>query len=47
MKRLHVHVGVADLEKSIGFYSNLFAAEPTVVKSDYAKWWRRIVKKVA
>ena len=38
MKRLHVHVGVADLEKSIGFYSNLFAAEPTVVKSDYAKW---------
>ena len=38
MKRLHVHVGVADLERSIGFYSNLFAAEPTVVKSDYAKW---------
>jgi catechol 2,3-dioxygenase-like lactoylglutathione lyase family enzyme len=38
MKRLHVHVGVADLEKSIGFYSNLFAAEPNVVKADYAKW---------
>ncbi len=38
MKRLHVHVGVADLDKSIGFYSTLFGAEPTVTKSDYAKW---------
>ena len=38
MKRLHVHVGVENLEKSIGFYSTLFAAEPTVVKADYAKW---------
>jgi len=38
MKRLHVHVGVADLDRSIGFYSILFGARPTVVKSDYAKW---------
>ncbi len=38
MKRLHVHVGVADLDQSIGFYSTLFAARPTVVKDDYAKW---------
>jgi catechol 2,3-dioxygenase-like lactoylglutathione lyase family enzyme len=38
MKRLHVHVGVNDLDQSIGFYSALFAAEPTVKKSDYAKW---------
>ena len=38
MKRLHVHVGVADLDQSIRFYSTLFAAEPTVIKSDYAKW---------
>lgn len=38
MKRLHVHVSVDDLEKSIQFYSTLFAAEPTVAKSDYAKW---------
>ena len=38
MKRLHVHVGVTDLDRSIGFYSALFAAQPTVVKSDYAKW---------
>ena len=40
MKRLHVHVGVNDLDQSIGFYSTLFGAEPTVVKSDYAKWMR-------
>jgi catechol 2,3-dioxygenase-like lactoylglutathione lyase family enzyme len=38
MKRLHVHVSVADLEQSIQFYSTLFAAEPTVTKHDYAKW---------
>ena len=38
MKRLHVHVGVSDLDQSIGFYSTLFAAQPTVVKDDYAKW---------
>jgi catechol 2,3-dioxygenase-like lactoylglutathione lyase family enzyme len=38
MKRMHVHVSVDDLEHSIGFYSALFAAEPAVVKSDYAKW---------
>jgi catechol 2,3-dioxygenase-like lactoylglutathione lyase family enzyme len=38
MKRLHVHVSVEDLAKSIEFYSTLFATEPTVTKSDYAKW---------
>ena len=38
MKRLHVHVGVADLGRSIGFYSTLFGAQPAVVKPDYAKW---------
>jgi hypothetical protein len=38
MKRLHVHVAVDDLTQSIRFYSTLFAAEPTVVKDDYAKW---------
>ena len=26
MKRLHVHVGVNDLDQSIGFYSTLFGA---------------------
>jgi catechol 2,3-dioxygenase-like lactoylglutathione lyase family enzyme len=38
MKRLHVHVAVKDLDTSIRFYSQLFAAEPAVRKSDYAKW---------
>jgi predicted lactoylglutathione lyase len=38
MKRLHVHVAVDDLQHSIGFYSALFAAQPSVTKSDYAKW---------
>ncbi len=38
MKRMHVHVAVDDLTRSIGFYSALFAAEPAVMKPDYAKW---------
>ncbi len=38
MKRLHVHVGVESIDASVQFYSALFAAEPVVVKDDYAKW---------
>jgi catechol 2,3-dioxygenase-like lactoylglutathione lyase family enzyme len=38
MKRFHVHLGVANLDKSISFYSGLFGAPPTVRKDDYAKW---------
>lgn len=38
MKRMHVHVGVTDLDRSIAFYSTLFGAEPSVTKPDYAKW---------
>lgn len=38
MKRLHVHVRVSDLETSVRFYSTMFGAEPTVRKSEYAKW---------
>ena len=38
MKRMHVHVGVEDLHRAIGFYSALFATQPAVVKPDYAKW---------
>jgi catechol 2,3-dioxygenase-like lactoylglutathione lyase family enzyme len=38
MKRLHVHVGVKDLERSIQFYSTLFGAKPTKTEKDYAKW---------
>lgn len=38
MKRLHVHVSVADLDPAIAFYSALFSQEPTVSEADYAKW---------
>src|SRR5690349_9023201 len=38
MKRFHVHVAVKDLAQSVRFYSTLFAAEPTVIQTDYAKW---------
>ena len=38
MKRFHVHAHVTDLKASIAFYSKLFAAEPTRIESDYAKW---------
>lgn len=38
MKRLHVHLKVADLATNIEFYNIVFNAQPTVVKEDYAKW---------
>ncbi|AEB84266.1 ArsI/CadI family heavy metal resistance metalloenzyme [Alicycliphilus denitrificans] len=38
MKRFHVHLHVDDLNRSIGFYSQLFAAQPARTESDYAKW---------
>ena len=38
MKRLHVHVGVDNLDRSVRFYSTLFGAEPSTLKADYAKW---------
>jgi len=38
MNRMHIHVAVDDLQRSVGFYSALFAAPPSVIKTDYAKW---------
>ena len=38
MKRFHVNLSVADLQKSIEFYDTLFGITPTVQKDDYAKW---------
>lgn len=38
MNRMHIHLSVEDIEKSVAFYSGLFGTEPTVHKSDYAKW---------
>jgi len=31
-------MAVENLSQSIGFYSALFAAQPAVIKNDYAKW---------
>lgn len=38
MKRMHINVGVENLDQSIKFYSALFGEQPVKVKSDYAKW---------
>ncbi len=38
MKRMHIHVGVENLEQSIKFYNVLFGAQPVKTKTDYAKW---------
>ena len=38
MNRFHVHAHVEDLEASVAFYSKMFAAPPTRLESDYAKW---------
>ncbi|WP_421787521.1 ArsI/CadI family heavy metal resistance metalloenzyme [Hyphobacterium sp.] len=38
MKRFHVNLTVKDIDKSVAFYNELFAAEPVIRKDDYAKW---------
>lgn len=38
MKKMHLHVSVDDMSKSISFYNSLFGASPSVEKLDYAKW---------
>ena len=38
MKRMHMHVSVDNLDKSINFYNSLFGEAPTIIKHDYAKW---------
>lgn len=38
MKRMHIHVGVNNLDESVRFYSALFGAAPAKLKPDYAKW---------
>lgn len=37
-KRMYMYAAADDLDRSIGFYMALFDAEPSVRKSDYAKW---------
>lgn len=38
MKRMHLHIGVKTIEKSVRFYSALFGTAPVKLKPDYAKW---------
>jgi len=38
MKRFHVNMTVKNIPEAVRFYSALFAAQPVVLKSDYAKW---------
>ena len=38
MKRMHINVGVENLDQSIKFYNALFGEQPVKVKPDYAKW---------
>jgi catechol 2,3-dioxygenase-like lactoylglutathione lyase family enzyme len=38
MKRMHIHVSVDNLDQSVAFYNQLFGAQPSVHKPDYAKW---------
>lgn len=38
MQRFHMNLTVSDLERSIGFYTKLFGAEPSRLENDYAKW---------
>jgi len=38
MKRIHIHVGVENLDEAIRFYSAMFGAQPVKTKPDYAKW---------
>ncbi len=37
-RRLHIGLRVADIEKSIAFYTRLFGQPPTLRRPDYAKW---------
>ena len=38
MKRMHIHVAVENIPSSIPFYTKMFGVDPTILKSDYAKW---------
>jgi catechol 2,3-dioxygenase-like lactoylglutathione lyase family enzyme len=38
MKRMHVHVGVKNIDEAVSFYSALFGAQPDKQMPDYAKW---------
>jgi len=37
-RRLHIHISVEELEKSMAFYNTQFGAKPTKIKEDYVQW---------
>ncbi|MEJ2373010.1 MAG: ArsI/CadI family heavy metal resistance metalloenzyme [Sulfurimonas sp.] len=37
-RRLHIHISVENLEKSMAFYNIQFGAKPTKIKEDYIQW---------
>lgn len=38
MTRVHINIGVQNIDESIKFYTALFGGAPSVVRQDYAKW---------
>ncbi|WP_428116475.1 VOC family protein [Candidatus Poriferisodalis sp.] len=38
MRRMHIGLQVDNLDESIVFYTRLFGTDPTLRRSDYAKW---------
>ncbi len=38
MARMHIGVGVEDLDQAVAFYSTLFGHPPTLTRDDYAQW---------
>ena len=38
MKRMHIHVGIEQLDQGIRFYTALFGVPPVKIRADYAKW---------
>jgi hypothetical protein len=38
VKRLHLHVGVDDIARAVGFYSALFGTRPCCGGATYANW---------
>ena len=37
MKRVHINITVADLDRSVVFYATLFGTGPTMLKQDYGE----------
>ena len=38
MKRIHLHIGVGDLDRGVDFYTRLLGQDPDLRHPDYASW---------